>query len=485
MRSTPGRRNWQTLRVRLTLWYVLLLGLSLFTFAAYLYVQVQRGLIAQVDQALQVAVSQAAATVDEEDGQPAFQDTEHSLTVERRLVQSGFAVRLLAPDGSVWQSFGDEVPGRGPQAAGYLTIGSGAERWRTYTQPVQAPGGRMLGWLQAAQSLSQSDRAIGSLRAQVLLGLPLILVLAGLGGLLLADRALRPVDRISRTAQSIEGSDLTRRIKYQGPPDEVGRLATTFDQMLDRLEAAFARERRFTADAAHELRTPLAALKGRIGVTLSRVRSGDDYVATLHDLECEVDRLIRLSTDLLVLARLDQDGQLWEREGLAVGDLLHAIVEQLQPLATAKQLQCILHVPSDVMVYGASDHLIRLFLNLTDNAIKYTPPGGRVTLEAHATGAETCVTISDTGPGIAPEHLPRLFERFYRGAADRSRASGGAGLGLPIAYEIARRHGGTLEVESAVGRGTSFIVRLPLAGSGRAFPILGVQPATRDAFPRR
>lgn len=485
MHSTRRWRDWRTLRVRLTLWYVLLLGLSLFAFAAYLYIQVQRGLIAQVDQGLQIAGSQAAATVDEEDGQPAFQNTEHSLTVERRLMQAGFAVRLLAPDGSVWQSFGDAVPQSGPQAAGYRTIGSGAERWRTYTQPIQASGNRQRGWLQAAQSLSQSDQAIGSLRAQALLGIPLILALAGLGGLLLADRALRPVNQISRTAQSIEGSDLTRRIKYQGPADEVGRLAMTFDQMLDRLEAAFAREQRFTADAAHELRTPLAALKGRIGVTLSRVRSSDDYVATLHDLEHEVDRLIRLSTDLLVLARLEQGGQPWDREGLAVGDLLHALVEQLQPLATAKQLQCIVHVPDDVLVYGTSEHLIRLFLNLTDNAIKYTPPGGQVTLEAHATAAETCVTISDTGPGIAPEHLPRLFERFYRGATDRSRASGGAGLGLPIAYEIARRHAGTLEVESAVGRGTSFIVRLPLPGSGPAIPILDVKGATRDAFPRR
>jgi heavy metal sensor kinase len=455
-------QRWRTIRVRLTLWYVLLLGLSSSIFGAYLYIQVQRGLLAQVDQALQVAVSQAAAMVDTEDRRPAFQDTGNSLTVERRLAQTGFAVRLLAPEGLVWQSLGDTVPTvlAEPPSAGYQTT-SGDERWRLYTQSLLV-GGRRIGWLQAAQSLDQTDQVIDNVRTQILLGLGLVLTFAGFGGLLMADRALRPIDRITRTAQSIGASDLSRRIDYHGPADEVGHLATTFDGMLGRIEATLVRERRFLADASHELRTPLAALKGRIGVVLGHERSVGEYIGTLQDLEREVDRLIRLSTDLLLLARLDQDTLSWQPEGLGGTELLLAIVEQLQPLATAKHLQLALDIADDVPLYGAPDHLIRLFLNLLDNALKYTPPGGRVSVSARATATETRVVIRDTGPGIPPDHLEHLFERFFRGDQSRARSSGGAGLGLSIAYEIVRWHRGSIEVQSEVGCGTSFSVRLPL-----------------------
>ena len=163
------------------------------------------------------------------------------------------------------------------------------------------------------------------------------------GGYVLATRALRPIDRITHTAQAISGSDLTKRIGHVGPADEVGRLATTFDQMLDRLQAAVERERRFTADAAHELRTPLTAIKGRIGVTLSRCRTSAEYKATLHSLDDEADHLIRLANDLLLLARLDQRQSRWEPETLEVGEVLSAVLEEVQPLAQARQITLVFY----------------------------------------------------------------------------------------------------------------------------------------------
>jgi heavy metal sensor kinase len=456
------------LRLRLTIWYVLLLGLTLFLFSSYLYFRLQHSLLTQMDAALQVTASQALANLDEENGRPAFQNTDNTQAVTRHLSRVNFAVRLIAPDGTVWDGFGDlfAMPAWMPTAPGYATLSGDEARWRVYSQRIQTSDGRTIGWLQVAQSLASIQETLENLRTQILLGLPLVLLLAGLGGLFLADRALRPIDRVTRTAQAISASDLTRRIGYQGPADEVGRLADTFDRMLDRLQAAFERERRFTADASHELRTPLTSLKGRMDVTLSRPRTRAEYESTLRDLQHEVDRLIRLSTDLLFLARLDEGRLRLQPEALDFNDLLDAILEQVQPLAEAKELTLIQDIPPGLSIQGDPDHLIRLFLNLLDNAIKYTPPRGQVTVRAEDEGARLRVAISDTGPGIPSEAIPHLFERFYRVEAARSRDGGGAGLGLAIAYEIARWHGGMLEAQSDFGRGTTFMVYLPVQGPG-------------------
>ncbi len=456
-----------TLRMRLTAWYLLLLGLVLILFSAYVYFRLEHSLLAQIDSSLQVAVSQALANLDAEDGRLAFQDAEGSLALVRRLGQAGLTIRLIGPDGTVWDSFDDypEVPAWLPQDPGYVSLTGGETRWRLYTQGVQAPDGRIIGWLQAAQSLASVEGTLSDLRLQLVLGVPLLLLLAGWGGLFLADRALRPIDRIIRTAQTINSSDLSQRIAYQGPADEVGRLATTFDRMLDRLQAAFERERRFAADASHELRTPLTALKGRIDVTLNRRRTNAEYESALQDLEHEVDRLIRLSTDLLFLVRLDQRRLPYQPGRVEFSHLLQAIVEQVEPLAQKKGLILAVEIPPDISIPGDADHLIRLFLNLLANAVRYTPSGGRVAVQAQDEQEHVRVSVSDTGPGISPEHLPHIFERFYRTEAARSRDDGGAGLGLAIAYEIARWHGGTLEVESTPGHGTTFTVQLPVRRS--------------------
>jgi heavy metal sensor kinase len=453
-----------TLRMRLTVWYLLLLGLALILFSAYVYFRLEHSLLAQIDSTLQVAASQALANLDTEDGRPAFQDREGSLAVAGRPGQAGLAIRVIAPDGTVWDGLGDygAVPAWVPQAAGYVSLTGGETRWRLYGQWIKALDGRLIGWLQVGQPLASLEETLRDLRLQLMLGVPLLLFVAGWGGLFLADRALRPIDRIIRTAQTIDSSDLSQRIAYQGPADEVGRLATTFDRMLDRLEGAFERERRFAADASHELRTPLTALKGRIGVTLSRRRTNAEYESALQDLEHEVDRLIRLSTDLLFLVRLDQRRLPWEPGRVELSHLLQAIVEQVEPLAERKGLILTAEIPPDISLRGDADHLIRLFLNLLANAVRYTPRGGRVAVLAQEEEGRVRVSVSDTGPGISPEHLPHLFERFYRTETARSRDDGGAGLGLAIAYEIARWHGGTLEVESAPGHGTTFTVQLPV-----------------------
>ena len=463
-------RTWGSVRLRLTVWYVLLLGLTLVLFSFYLHLRLERSLAVQLDEALQVAASQALGLVSADSGHLTFGTTDAAQTVLRRLTQAGFAGRLTAPDGTVWDGFGDaqSVPVGPPPVLGWSSVEVKDTEWRVYSQPLDASEGRPGGWLQVARSLAPIEQTSESLFVQIVLSLPLVVVLAAVVGYFLAGRALRPIDRITRTAQALSAQDLTQRIGYEGPDDEVGRLARTFDQMLDRLQAAFERERRLTADASHELRTPLTVLKGRIDVTMSRARTVQEYTNTLHEVGREADRLIRLTNDLLFLTRLGQRSPSMQPQPVELSDLLSAIVDQVRPLAEAKALGLVEEVAPGLRLTGDPDHLIRLFLNILDNALKYTPAGGRVTVRAVAESTTVCVTVRDTGPGIPPQHLPHLFERFYRVEADRSRETGGTGLGLAVAAEIARGHGGTLEVQSAVGQGTTCLIRLPRASPDAA-----------------
>lgn len=459
---TPPRRPlpWP-LRLRLTLWYTAALGLVLLLFAALLYYQVGRSLLAQVDAGLDIAATQALLAVRAEGERLTFRDPAADASLAGQLRDDFLVVNLLAPDGRVWARLGepDEVPPPATLAAGHATVIADGEPRRVAYRPVAIGG--VAGWLQVVQDLDAVNEPLAALRRQMLIALPVALLAAALGGTFVAGRALRPIEQLTQTARAIHADDLGRRVGYAGPPDEVGRLAATLDDMLARLEEGFARERRFTADAAHELRTPLAALKGRIGVTLSRPRLPAAYVAALTEMEGQVDRLSRLSDDLLLLARLPAGGHPPAWEAIRLADFLPAVLDVVRPLAEAKGIALTLDAPDELVVHGRLDWLTRLLLNLLDNAVKYTPPGGRVSLAATRGAGWVAIAVGDSGPGIAPEHLPHLFERFYRVAGDRARADGGAGLGLALAQEIARAHRGSLTVASAIGRGSVFTVRLP------------------------
>ena len=256
MPSLRRRLGWGTLRLRLTLWYVLILGLSLLIFSGYLYLQLEHSLLAQTDVELRLAYAQAVADLEDEDGNSSstFLNTEEHQNTIHRLSEAGLAVRLITPKGKVLDGFGKyrELPIWVPTVPGYTTLTIGQTHWRLYSKKVKANNRLTDDWLQVGQSLSAVRKILASLHEQILFGLPLVMLLTGLGGLFLASRALRPIDRITKTAQAISANDLTRRISYRGSGDEVGRLAITFDRMLDRLQAAFNRERRFTADASHE-----------------------------------------------------------------------------------------------------------------------------------------------------------------------------------------------------------------------------------------
>lgn len=446
-------------RVRLTLWYVLLLGITLFGFSLYLFFEMRESLLQQIDRSLQVAAVQTLGRLDD-DTPTRFAPQLNNDALTAGLTQSGLSLRLVTTSGTTLDGYGgyQTLPGWAAQEPGYVTLVQNEAIWRVYSYPIQLRGEAVVIWLQATQSLNGVYDTLDNLLTLMLIGLPVVLLAATVGGVFLADLSLRPVDRMTRTASAVGVNQLDRRINHQGPADELGRLAHTLDTMLDRLQTAFETERRFIADASHELRTPLTVVKGHIDVALSRSRTAEEYADTLATIRTENERLIRLVNSLLYLAKLDAAPLQATQETVDLCELLDLVADQMRVLATEKTVTLSCETPPLPKIAGNTDHLIRLFLNLLENAIKYTPPGGTITLAATHRAGLIHVSIGDTGPGIPAEHLPHLFERFYR---VKDGSTHGTGLGLAIAHSIAREHGGDLSVTSEPGQGSVFTVQLP------------------------
>lgn len=457
----------QTLRVRFALWTAGLLLAVLILFGCFVYFVMGYNLRAVIDETLQAVATQLIVEV-EKGGRLPIEDIIEELQYERLRAQ-GFSIRVQNVTGASSQLYGPYVPLLQPATNFTEALQPGRfstsrdpqtdDKIRIYAAQIVTNQG-IEGFVQMARNLNDVDRTLRLLFITLLVSGPLLILIAGVAGYFLAARALQPIAEITETARAISAQDLSARLHLPATEDEVGRLATTFDSMLARLEDAFRRERQFTGDAAHELRTPLAAMQTIISSTLTRRRSADDYEQALGDLGHEVERLRTLTEGLLQLARGDLKRAVTKAEEVDLAFLLRDVIDSLQPLAEEKGLTIIDQVPDEgLLMDGDSDTLIRLFVNLVDNAIKYTEQGA-ITVAAGATADQQIyVTISDTGMGIAPPHLPHIFERFYR--VDQSRSKEGAGLGLAIAKEVAQAHGGAIRVSSELGQGTTFTVQLP------------------------
>jgi heavy metal sensor kinase len=313
------------------------------------------------------------------------------------------------------------------------------------------------------QSLRDVQRAQKQLLILLAITNPVALLLAGLGGLWFASRALSPVDRLTRAAERIGRGNLRERVEEPRSSDEIGRLGATFNQMISRLEQAFERERRFTGDASHELKTPLAVLRGDIEVALRRERTPEEYQRVLKSSLEEIGRLTKLTEDLLTLARSDADQSVLEREQVPLDQLAAEAREHIAALAESAGVSLTYDPPpSSVVVEGDQKRLQQLLVNLLDNAIKYTPAGGSARLALSVKDSSAVIEVSDTGRGIPASALPHIFERFYRQTDPRDSRVTGFGLGLAISKWIADAHGGSIEVDSHEGQGSKFTVRLPL-----------------------
>lgn len=314
--------------------------------------------------------------------------------------------------------------------------------------------------------------SIQRLRQTLLLTVPLVLALCVGGGYLLASRALAPIAALAKSLAAIEPTDLRGRLAARPVRDEIGRLIEVINALLDRLERSSVTERRFASDAAHELRTPLAVLRSGLEVALARERSPTEHQAALTNAHREVVGLCKIAEELLMLARLNGEVSI-DRKPVDFGEVVNEVVGAVEPLAASRNIALDASVGAGALIEGSVTHLRRLVINLVDNALKFTPSGGKIEVLLSAAHGIATLHVIDTGPGIEPAELPLIFDRFFRGA----HANGeGSGLGLSLCREIARLHGGQISASNRVGGGSDFLVTLPLAPASSV--TLGDEPSS-------
>ena len=463
----------RSLRLRLTLWYVLLLAVILAGFSAGIYLTLQHNLNDGLDGTVENRANVLLDVLRYENGSPTLDgvvsssdpnEVESFIRVFDASGRSTFDTSVAAGTVAVDQRAVEAALSGETRSR---NVDMGDETFRVRTLPIEQAG-RISGALEVGESRGDVADTLRILLVILAVAYPLTLGVASFGGIFLAGRALSPIDRLTGLARRISAEDLSQRLDLKLPDDELGRLARTFDEMIARLEAAFRRQREFTADASHELRTPLTAIKGQVEVALGQPRDAGSYREVLQVVNEEVDRMIRLVGSLMTLARADAGQIPIAPEAVNLSQLVAAAAEQVRPVLDQRQVEMRLEPGPAVTLRADEDLLLQLLLNLLDNAGKHTPPGGRVTVGWTTANGRVEVWVRDTGVGMAPEHLPHIFDRFYRADKARSRTAGGAGLGLSICRWIAEAHGGSISVESAPGQGTAFTVTLPASAPAGA-----------------
>ncbi len=458
----------RSIRTRLTLWYTSLLALTLLLLGGAAYALLSYNVSHDVDTALS-GVARALAEQTRRSG-PGLPPPEVDEAFRRFF---GF---------SPWDRYFGMVepppfsgPSKGrlpvnPQARerafkGLSTFetleGLSPYPVRVLTFPV-VEGGQVVRIMQVGMSLEVSSNTRRRFLLTLAAVFPIGLLLAGVGGWLLARRALRPVDRMAETARRISAEHLAARLEDTGARDELSRLAQTLNEMLERLDTSFRQTRQFSADASHELQTPLTILKGEIEVALRQPRSPEEYQEVLKSALEEIDRVARLVESLLLLARADAGVLRMDLRPVDLAQLVEDVYAQTKTLADRRGVALFIAALEPLSVQGDNERLRRVLLNLVENGIKYTPSGGRITISLQRDEDRVSLRVTDTGIGLSPEDREKIFERFYRSPRARSLDEGGAGLGLCIARSIVEAHGGKIQVESSPGIGSTFIVLLPL-----------------------
>lgn len=467
-------RRWAaaSIRARLTGWYALVLVAMLIVYATATYVAVRHEFLEQLDEQLHDEFEAAEARLTRtSDGRIAWTEEEHhdpdhepervfevwSATGEQ-LHRSGAAVTLppaaLAAANSSYH---------------YETVTANAERWRTLAAPVTVGGHAVT--LRVSRSEQRVLGQLWEILVVLVLGLPLVVLMAGVGGYVLARRALRPIDHLAGEAHRITAEQLQQRLSVPNPDDEIGRLATVFNATLGRLESSFDQLRRFTADASHELRTPLAIVRGIGEGVVAERRTPPEYEEAVGSILEEVDRMSNLVDTLLRLSRGDAGTIRLTQEATNLGDLAREAAAALGILAEERNQTLELDI-SDGPVARIDRLVLREALtNVLDNAIKYSPRGSTVVLRVARTGDGAVIAVRDQGPGVAAEHRERVFDRFYRVDESRTRNGGGAGLGLAIARWAVEVHGGQITVHDGPRGGAEFRIVLPIAP---------IEPGTAD-----
>ena len=475
-------RSPQSLRARLTLWYTLVLGAPLVAFAAASFLMLDRALLRRADAFIDETLGAFTTELASE---------QHEEATAVRAIQSSLEdvqfreVRLAVYDSSgklVASSHTDSLAGyalrhpvdlvrvgselhrRRVPARQVFTVGSGEAAYRVVSEPATIFGARYL--VASAYPLHGNRETMEAVGTTYAIAIPILLLIAAAGGYFLAARSLAPVAMMSARAAEISSTNLNERLPVGSRRDELSALASVVNGLLERLEQAFAQQRRFMADASHELRTPVAVLRTEADVTLSRPnREESEYRESVAVMRDSARRLGRIVDDLFLLARADAGHLPLRREPLYLEEVVDTAARVVRTLAQERGVRIDIMPLDDSPFDGDADLLGRLMLNLLDNAIKHSPTGGTVTLSLVRVGHEYWIGVADEGPGIPRDAQGQIFERFFR--ADKARArdsathTSGAGLGLAIGRWIAEAHGGRLELVRSDSSGSEFQVALP------------------------
>lgn len=450
-----------TFRARIALSVTCLVAIVLLLFSTLTLTLVRRTLFASVDEALRVYSAQLVTMVELEHDFLELEGSEDG-HYEVPLDESSL-VRLLSTEGTVVDSKGmNGVPvlAQDLQPSSHLsnlTVNHDDQQiqLRIITLPVFAKNGTLVAYFQVGENLATINATLESLRQSLLILAPICVLIAAALSLLLAGRALAPVERIRRIAESTSSEHFQQDLDLDLPDDEVGRLAETFRQMLHRLSVSFSRQKRFAADASHELRTPISVVRNVVEVALNQPRSEQEYVQALEAVQVQTQGMTRLVQSLLFLARSDDDRMKLDLQSVDLLDVLSPLEELYGEVKVRIEITSALQLKAD------KDKLLQVFLNLLEN-VRIHAPGSELVITGVAKDGKAQLTFRDDGPGIAREHLTHLTDRFYRVDEARNREAGSSGLGLSIALEIIEAHRGRLNIESSLGQGTEVFIELPL-----------------------
>jgi heavy metal sensor kinase len=476
-RTLPLSLRWQ-----MVVWYTTAFTVLLLLTGAVFYNYLESSLEASVDTDLQLRAQQVESGAIISHGQVSLRNVtgdlpgfgtqlQNNIIAQPADANYGVLVRLLDAQGKLIAETpafqGLSVPTasvtqplKGAPWQGTIKIQHDQEV-RIDSRTLNAQG-KTIAILQVGSSLTHLHALLHQLVAALLLVGLLVLACCAASSYWLASLSFAPIQHLAEAARKIKAGDLHQRVPVPAVRDEVQYLATTFNEMLDALEKSFFRQRQFVADASHELRTPVAVIRNTAGVALLEPPQLDETTAALQEIRSETERLTLLLTDLLTLARGDEGQSRFEREVVQLDHMVETVAATTEILATERNIEISVQIDQPVTIVGDEARLIQVVLNLLDNAIRYTNPGGQIQITVEQTEKAARLLVRDTGIGIAPEHLPHIFERFYRAdPVRRQTGSSSSGLGLSIVEWIVRMHGGSVEVESQVGQGSCFTVTLP------------------------
>lgn len=459
------------IRWKLTIWYSGILTLILFIFSSFVYLYLKESLEKSIDAKIKSIGDVLSSSLADAEGMNIFGNFERYLENVLGRKPKGKIIQIMDRSGKIGAKTSDLEQETLPTSLStleralsgevvYETLEGVSPRIRTVTIPIKERE-RVTSLVQVGTSLEDFDETTKRLFLILVVAIPSLVGLTGIGGFFLARKALKPVDEIRRAALRISSRNLDERIDVGGRSDELGKLANTFNEMIGRLRDAFNRINQFSSDVSHELKTPLTIMKGETEVALRKERTKEEYQALLLSHLEEIDRMTRIVDDLLFLSKVEAREMALNTGKVNVREMLVDLCADMKIFAEKRGVELIFGDVADVVILGDELKLRRLFSNIIENGLKYTNPGGFVEVSSTTENGSLLVFIKDNGMGIKSEDLKYIFDRFFRGDRSRNRETG-IGLGLSISKTVAELHGGSISVQSELGKGTVFTVRLPL-----------------------